>query len=222
MTTELRREFHDRLALLHAKVDGMGRVVSRGVVDATRAFLSRDHVLAAKVVAADAEVDAAYPWVEAEIFDVVARQAPVARDLRLVIASSRVAANIERCGDLVASIARRAGRIDLAEVDGEPLSYIERMGVEVSTVFDLAVSAYATLDADLAESVAPLDDRIDELHHKVLRCMIRSTADPEAAIETALVARFYERIGDHAVVIAERVRFVVSGEMDAGDRDEQR
>lgn len=221
MATELRRDYHDRLAELHRRIEGMGRVVSRGIVDATVSFLEADGVLATQVMRSDAEVDATYPWVEAEIFDVVARQAPMARDLRFVMASSRVAANIERCGDLVASIARRAGRVELADVEGEPLAFIERMGADVSVAFDRAIAAYAALDADLAATVAPLDDAIDELHHGLLRCMVDSTADPEVAIEAAMVARFYERIGDHAVAVAERVRFVALGEMDPGDRDEQ-
>lgn len=220
MSSELRRDYHDRLALLHDNVREMGEVVVTGVRDATVALLSCDDDLAARVIAADARIDERYPWVETEVFDVVARQGPVARDLRFVIATFRIAANIERCGDLVGSIARRAARIERAALSERVRSVLEEIGAAVVATYERAMQAYAVLDPDLAESVAALDERVDDLQRELLRSLVAEPADVESAIDLALVARFYERIGDHAVVIAERVRFVARGEMDAGDRDE--
>ena len=218
MSDELRRDFHDRLAVLHDRVGEMGLRVADGVRHATKALLSSDAGLAAEVVEADREIDAAYPWVEAEVFDVVARQSPVARDLRFVIATFRVAANIERCGDLVASIARRAEPLDAA-LPGSAAEIIETMGAAVEETFRRAMQAYRVLDPELAATVAGLDVEVDELERKLLREVVKNPTDVEAVIDLVLVARFYERIADHAVVIGERVRFVALGEMDPGDRD---
>ena len=220
MTTELRREFHDQLAVLHSRVGEMGRVVVDGVRDATAALLDGDTALADRVIAADGFIDETYPWVEAEVFDVVARQGPVARDLRFVIATFRIAANIERCGDLVSSIARRAQRFDRAALRPAVRSRLDALGREVSAMFERSMQAYAVLDLDAALAVSQLDDRVDGLHRDLLHELVTEPVDVESSIDLAMIARFYERVGDHAVVIAERVRFVVSGEMDAGDRDE--
>jgi phosphate transport system protein len=219
VSTELRRDFHDRLALLHERVQAMGDVVIAGVRDATAALLSGDDELAAKVIAGDAAIDDVYPWVESEVFDVVARQGPVARDLRFVIGTFRIAANIERCGDLVASIARRAGRLERSALSPAVRRLLEEMGAAAGASFERAIRSYAVLDPDIAESVADMDDRVDTLQRELLRSLVANPADVESVIDLALVARFFERVGDHAVVIAERVRFVAVGEMDAGDRN---
>ncbi|HVM08768.1 MAG TPA: phosphate signaling complex protein PhoU [Acidimicrobiales bacterium] len=217
---ELRRDYHDRLAVLHERVRDIGGIVIEGVRDATRAVLSCDADLAAQVVARDAAIDEVYPWVESEVFDIVARQAPVARDLRFVIATFRIAANIERCGDLVASIARRADRLERGALTPQVRELLEEIGGAVESAFDRAMASYAVLDPDMASTVSGLDVGIDDLQRRLLRAMVSGGAsDVESVIDLALVARFYERIGDHGVVIAERVRFVALGEMDAGDRD---
>lgn len=223
---ELRREFHDHLAELQHRVVEMGNVVTRGVRSATTSLLTGDAGLADAVVDADRAIDAAYPWVEAEVFDLVARQAPVARDLRFLIATMRIAANVERCGDLVASIARRSGRLDPSALSPAARAVVEEMGAVVEREFRTAMHAYAVLDTGIASDVAALEDEVDELQRRLLRELVaggggpRSVESVESVVDLALVARFYERVGDHAVVIAERVRFVVSGEMDPGDRDE--
>lgn len=221
MSSELRRDFHDRLATLHDRVADMAQVVVAGIRDATTALLSGDGALAAGVVAADAEIDAVYPWVEAEVFDVVARQTPVARDLRFVIATFRIAANVERCGDLVASIARRAERLERGALTAPVRATLEEMGAAVALMFERAAQAYLVLDAGVAATVGEIDEHVDRLQRDLLHELVAHPVDVESAIDLALVARFYERVGDHAVVIAERVRFVAVGEMDAGDRDEQ-
>ena len=220
MTTELRREYHDQLAELHRRVNEMGTVVIDGVRDATTALLLGDTDLAARVVAADSTIDRLYPLVESDVFDVVARQGPVARDLRFVISTFRVAANVERCGDLVASIARRAERLERGALTEPVRIVIEEMGAAAGATFARSMEAYAVLDPDLAATVNAMDDRVDELQRALLRELVAPPADVESVIDLALVARFYERVGDHGVAIAERVRFVALGEMDAGDRDE--
>lgn len=198
----------------------MGTVVVRGVRNATDALLAGDDSLGADVVSADAFIDASYASVEMDVFDVVALEAPVARDLRFVIATFRIAANIERCGDLVASIARRAGRIDPEAMSPAVRDIVRRMGDAAEATFDRAMQAYAVIDPDVAAGVAGLDLHVDALQRDLLRALVAEQVDAESVIDLSMVARFFERVGDHAVVIAERVRFVAVGEMDAGDRDD--
>lgn len=219
MSSELRRDFHDRLAALRGQVLTMGEVVVSGVREATASLLSHDGTLAERVVARDAEIDACYPGVEAEVFDIVARQAPVARDLRLVIATFRIAANIERCGDLVASIARRAPRLQPSAMGPRTRELVQAMGDAAGATFARSMQSYAALDPSLAAGAIASDVEVDRLQRELLRELVVAPADVESSIDLALVARFYERVGDHGVVIAERVRFVALGAMDAGDRD---
>lgn len=218
--TELRRAFHDRLAGVRRRVERMAADVQVSLERVTDALLLADAAVAQSIVAADAHVDAAFAWVEGEVFEIVARESPVARDLRMVIASLRVAQEIERSGDLVASIARRAPRLDPTALSGPVRLLLTQMGHEASSMFSAAAGCYATLDADRARTLRRLDDRMDDLHRRLLLELFGANQSPEPMIELGLIARFYERVADHAVVIAERVRFVVSGRMRAVDADE--
>ena len=223
MTTELRRGFHDDIAALHERVYDLAVLVSEGITDATVALLDGDVSLADAVVAADAQVDAVYSWVESEVFGLVARQAPVARDLRFLIATLRIAQSVERAGDLTASIARRTVRVDLGAMSQRVRALVLEMGSSAQAAFRAAADCYAVLDAQGAAALPAADDHIDDLQRRLLHELVASAPEAdlvESVVDLALIARFYERIGDHAVVVAERVRFVASGEMDASDRDE--
>jgi len=219
---ELRRSFHDELADLRTRVDGMAQVVVAGVVDVTAALLAGDADAARAVIAADASIDRTYPTVEADVFSLVARQAPVARDLRFLMATLRVAQEIERSGDLVASVGRRVGAIDPLSLTPVVRSLLSDMGLQATAMFRAAAGCYAVLDADGADWVRAADDAMDALHRRLLEQLFSATAGSIAStVELGHISRFYERVADHAVVMAERVCFVVQGEMNAGDADEQ-
>ena len=221
MTTELRRGFHDDLAALHALVGEMADIVVEGIRNATTALLEGDSGAAEAVVAADGRVDEAYEGVETLVAELVARQSPVARDLRFLIATLRVAQSLERAGDLVASIARRASRVERAALTPAVRSLVYEISGESEAVLRAAARSYAVLDGELASAVRDDDDRVDDLHRRLMRELVTAPGGSvESTVELALVARFYERIADHGVVVAERVRFVSSGAMEAGDHDE--
>lgn len=218
---ELRRGFHDRLARVSQRVSGMGRTVCGSIELATVALRRGDLAIAHDVIAGDTSVDSTYAWIEEEIFDLVAREAPVARDLRFLMASMRISQEFERCGDLVASTAKRVDTVSplLASEDLGPL--VERMGHQAAHMMRSAVQAYSVLEEEMAERVIDMDDELDELHREALaRLFARAGSDIGACVDLALVARFFERLGDHAVVVAQRVRFVASGSMDPSDSDE--
>lgn len=221
--SELRRGFHDDLAELQARVERMASVVVEGVGQATTALLENDPEAASAVVASDALIDELYPTVEVGVFGLVARQAPVARDLRFLMATMRAAMAIERSGDLVASIARRVTMIDPAALTPPVRLLLADIGVRTSALFRAAAGAYSVLDADRARSLRADDDAVDAIQLRLFDELYRAAPEHVAsAVELGLVARFYERIADHAVVIAERVLFVVDGAMNASDADEQR
>jgi phosphate transport system protein len=218
---ELRRSFHDDLTHVRQLVDGMATTVICGIGAVTDALLEGDRAAAASVVAADAAIDRAYPVVEAEVFQLVATQAPMARDLRFLIATLRVAMEVERSGDLVASVGRRVSSIDATALTPSVRALLRSMGDGAAAMFTSAAGAYAALDADAAARIPEQDDRMDALHRDLLRELFESRGHVGSVVELGLIARFYERIADHAVVIAERVRFVVDGAMNAGDADER-
>ena len=218
---ELRRGFHDRLAGVSERVVGMGRTVCGSIELATVALRTGDLAIAQDVIAGDSSIDATYGWIEEEVFDLVAREAPVARDLRFLMASLRVSQEFERCGDLVASTAKRVDTVSplLAGDDLGPV--VEQMGHHAAHMMRSAVQAYSVLEESMAVRVIDMDDELDDLHRDALaRLFARAGTDIGASVDLALVARFFERLGDHAVVVAQRVRFVASGSMDPGDSDE--
>lgn len=199
----------------------MTRVVDDSLDRVTETLLAGDVEAAARIIANDAPLDGLYVELEAEIQDLLARQAPVARDLRFVLAALRIAQEVERCGDLVASIARRAGRIDPTVLTPEIRSIVYEMGAEGVGMFRSAARAFEVCDPEAAPRLEEWDDTMDDLHRRMLRTVFALGDVPvESAVELGLIARFYERIADHAVVVAERVCFIASGTMKPGDTDE--
>lgn len=222
MGGELRRSFHDHLSELQARVGTMAGTVVAGIPIATSAVLDADRAAAERVVDADRFIDDEYPSVERDVFELVARQAPMARDLRFLIATLRIAQEVERSGDLLASIGRRAPTLDPAALTPAVRALVGEMGERSASMFDQASTAYGVLDGERARRIPEQDDAMDDLHRRLLHELFGAEEGRVATIvELGLIARFYERIADHAVVMAERVCFVVDGSMNAGDADEQ-
>lgn len=221
MSTELRRAFHDRLARISQRVAGMGHSVCEATELVTVALRDGDLAIASDVIAGDTSLDATYAWIEEEIFDLVAREAPVARDLRFLMASMRVSQEFERCGDLVASTAKRVETVAPLLAGDALAGVVVQMGHHAAHMMRSAVQAYGVLDEGIAVEVVEMDDGLDDLHRDLLsRLFSRQSGEVGPFVDLALVGRFFERLGDHAVVVAQRVRFVSSGAMAPGDPDE--
>ena len=212
MRRELRRTFHDRLTSVHGAVSGIADAVLAGVSDVTASLVAGDIARAERVLAAQHGIDRMSSQVEAEVHDLVALQAPVGRDLRFLLASLRIAQELELCSGLVRSVARRVGRVDGSVLTPPIASLVGDMGLSATSMLRRAVAGYAVLDGS-AELVMPDEaDLMAELHRRLLGALFRlDDVAVEPAVELGLVARFYERLGDHAVVIAERVSFAASG-----------
>lgn len=219
---ELRRGFSDRLAHLRQRTADLVLEVADAVEVTTRALLEGNVDAARAVAAADADIDRAVSAIEHEVIDLIALQAPVAFDLRFLLSTQRAAQEVERCGDLVSSIARRVPRLPAATLSPEVRALLYAMGAEACEQLRAASTAYLTLDERIAEQVVGRDDEVDELQERLLHQLFSGDATVvglEPTVELALIARFYERVADHAVVIAERVRFTIDGAPPPGDHD---
>ena len=180
------------------------------MVEATDALLAGGHASAA--VSAARELSDGSAAVEREVFDLLALQAPVARDLRLLLASMRVAHEAELSGGLAATIALRVDAVDGAAFDGSVRTVLAEMAHQAGDQLRDAAAAYEVLDADMAEPVIAAEGAARESHRRFLRELFRVREAPiESAVELGIIARSYERIADHAAEIAHRVRFVAVG-----------
>jgi phosphate transport system protein len=193
----------------------MAEAIHKAMRRATDALLTADQAAAEQVVARDAEVDALYRLVEDKIYDVVARQAPVASDLRLVLTALHIAADLERMGDLADHVAHTALRRHPATAVPDTLTEIfKQMGEVADRIAGKIGTALDAQDVVLAAQLDRDDDAMDDLHKQLFSVMFSpSWSDGvEAAVDSALLGRFYERYADHAVNAGRHVVFLVTGE----------
>jgi phosphate transport system protein len=182
---------------------------------ATDALLNADRADAEQVIARDAEVDALYRLVEDKIYEVVARQAPVASDLRLVLTALHIAANLERMGDLADHVAHTAlRRYPASAVPATLTGTFKQMGEVADRIAGKIATALSTQDVVLAAQLDRDDDAMDDLHRQLFEVMFSPewTDGVAAAVDSALLGRFYERYADHAVNAGRHVVFLVTGE----------
>ena len=210
-----RRAYADQLDAVHDSVVALGEQTCMTIVSATRALLERDLDAARAVVDGDDLIDAATVDIEERCSELLVLQSPVAGDLRAVISALRVASEIERCGDLAGNIAKTARRLHDVRIDPVLLRMIEQMGDLAVRHLRFAVEAYADADEARAAALDDLDDELDELHRAFIEAIFQSrstnTVDLRVGVQLALLGRYFERLGDHAVNVGERIRYQVSG-----------
>ncbi|HAP76787.1 MAG TPA: phosphate transport system regulatory protein PhoU [Acidimicrobiaceae bacterium] len=213
---ELRKAFHADLETARSQVVRMAATVVETVGRATAVLLDGDLETAEYVIRGDAELDARAVECEEHCIEILALQAPVAGDLRQVLAIMKMISDIERSGDLAAGICKATRRIyGHHELEPKLRGLITKMGEQAQTIYKAAIEAFQENDVAKAAAVDDMDAYLDALQKQFIQAMFECSAagklDIQEAIELAKVARFYERIGDHAVHIAERVRYVLTG-----------
>ena len=211
----MRDTYHDELDAISAALVEMANVVGSAMSRATTALLDADLQLAEQVISADEAVDARYREIEARAFDLLARQQPVASDLRILVTSLRMVADLERMGDNavhVAKVTRR--RYPSSAVPPSLRSTVLKMGHAAEEIVAKAGSVIAGRDLVLAAELEKDDDVMDELHRQLFTAILDDSWDQgvEAAIDITLVGRHYERFADHAVSVARRVVYLVTGQ----------
>ena len=211
----MRDAFHEELAHTSERLVEMTRLAGSAIARATTALLDADLALAESVIAADEQIDAIQRELDDTALDMLARQQPVATDLRIIVTGMRMSADLERMGDLarhVAKVARR--RYPDSAVPPELRATVLQMGQVAERIVAKAGSVIAGNDVAAAVQLEQDDDEMDRLHRALFTELLDVTApySIEVAIDVTLVSRYYERFADHAVAVARRVVYLVTGQ----------
>jgi phosphate transport system protein len=211
----LRVTLQEDLDTLQASLLEEGELVLRALRGTLNALREADAELADEVIAFDDEVDRRYLEVEQSIETLLARQTPVAVDLRLVLAMLHTNLHLERMADYCVTIAKLTKLVAGLETEPRMIQAFEEMGSRAEEMIKIALDAFVSRDIDEASSLVELDELIDRANRRVVRQVLELGPDPELSewgLRMLLVSRCLERIGDHAVDIGEQVAYLVSGE----------
>ncbi|MCY1717947.1 phosphate signaling complex protein PhoU [Microbacterium sp. SL62] len=218
----MREVFHQSLEDVQSRLVEIADLVTVAIDRATRAFGTSDVSLAEEVIEADAVIDEKAFELDELAIEILARQQPVARDLRIVVTALRVSASLERMGDMAEHIAQLArSRFPERAIPKGLKSTFTRMGeldVEVSRKL---AELLRTQDLRIAEAIRDADDDIDELHVSVFEKVLGDSwkGEATATVDATLASRYHERFADHAVSVAKKVVYLATGDW-AGADDE--
>jgi len=211
----MRTLFTAEMSELADDLASMARHVSSAIDAASEALLTRNVELAQKVIAEDTALDAIEETVDERCVLLIAKQQPVGLDLRTIVASLRISAALERMGDLAQHIAEFARR---AYPDSAlPDSHVETITAMADAAKKVALEIVSLIegrDLNVAAGIVSDDDTLDELHAVSYRLLLEDgyVASPQTVLNIALLARYYERFGDHAVGISRRIVYLVTGD----------
>ncbi len=206
--SEHRQEFDNALEAIESKVIELFAMVAEGVPVATLALLNGDDGAFVTLAERDRTIDALYLEVEALANREIVLQAPVASDLRFLLSVQRIVPELERSHDLVVHIAASAGHLLDADLTPRAKGLVERMGDLASEMWRQAADSWYQRDRSAAQTLAERDEGMDELHASLIAELASGPTAVPVAMEMALVARDYERLGAHAVNIARRVVYL--------------
>jgi phosphate transport system protein len=211
----LRDAYHEELDSLSDKLVEMTQLVRSAMTRASTALLDADLRLAEEVISADEHVNKVEAEIEETVFDLMARQQPVASDLRTLITSLRMSGDLERMGDLAVHIAKTARRRHPeSAVPPELQATVLEMGQIAERLVAKAGSVVASKNVQLALELDADDDQMDRLHRKLFQALLSPDwkYGVEPAVDVTLAGRYFERFADHAVHVAENVVYLVTGQ----------
>jgi phosphate transport system protein len=211
----MRTTFQEELSMLESTLQEEGALVLRALRGAINALEQRDAELADEVIAFDDDVDQRYLRIEEGIQTLLARQTPVASDLRLVLAILHTNLHLERMADYCVTIAKLSKLVP--EVDPGPrfIEGFEEMGSRCEEMIRIALDSFGNRDLTGAESLVDLDELIDRANRRAVERILELGGDPEMreyGLRMVIVSRALERIGDHAVDIGEQTAYLLTGE----------
>ena len=219
----MRHAFHEDLDTISDQLVDMTRLAGSAMARATTALLDADIGLAESVIEADKQLDILRERLDALSVDLLARQQPVATDLRMVVTAMRMSADLERMGDLARHVAKVARlRYPDSAVPADIRATILQMGQVAERIVAKAGSVIAARDVEDAKTLERDDDAMDDLHRELFARLMDDSwhHGTEAAVDMTLVGRYYERFADHAVSVAHRVVYLVTGEWDVAEDHE--
>ena len=211
----VRSNFDKKLKELHEKMVEMGSVVETAIEDSVKAFKGHDTDLCKEIIEGDNVVDSLEKEIESKCLWLIARQQPVAADLRHITTALKVTTDMERIGDHASDVAQLTMRLPGKNAFSD-MGHIAQMASAAKKMVKNAVSAYVDSDARLAEATIGNDDQVDDYFNLIKKELVTVFANQpdklDNAIDLLLIAKYLERIADHAVNICEWVRFSQTGE----------
>jgi len=217
MSEGARKSYHQDLEELHGEMVRVAAMLVETIPQATQVLLDGNLGDADRIIQADDAFDERCFDLENRCYQLLALQQPVGRDLRQIIATNKTIGEVERSADLCANIAKDARRLYGHELDPKLRGLITQMSDQAQQLMRFAVDAFVESDAPLASALDDIDDLLDRLQTAFIAAIFEShvagRTDLSVAVQLALIARFFERIGDHAVNIGEWVVYAATGEL---------
>jgi phosphate transport system protein len=217
MANEMRKTFHRDLDEIRSDMVKMAAMATEMMTRATDALLDADMLMAQAIIDHDDDIDVLSRAIEDRCFRLLALQGPMAADLRVLAASMRINSDLERSADLAVNIVKGARRIYGHPLPPRLRGIISLMSEEAVRMIRLAIDAYVENNGPLGAALHDIDNRLDQLQVEFVEAMFEAhnteSLGLQPAVQLALIARYYERIGDHAVNIGERVAFMALGEV---------
>lgn len=211
----MREVFQQELAEVQERLAEIARLVAISIDKATRAFNESDVSLAEEVIADDSKIDELTVALDELAITILARQQPVARDLRIVVSALRISASLERMGDMSTHIAQLARyRFPDKAIPASLRPTFVQMGALDVEIAKMLAELLTTEDMKLAERIRNEDDKVDALHLSVFDAVLGETWNGQAAdtVDATLASRYHERFADHAVSIAKKVQYLGTGD----------
>ena len=204
----MRSKFDEQLVELNHEMIEMGTMIEESIAQAVNALCKKDVELAKKIMEGDEEIDRAQKRIENICFNLLIQQQPVARDLRTITAAMKMVTDMERIGDHAADISEMTISMGKSAYEAN-LSHINKMASETVLMLNWSIEAYVSKDKQKAKEVIDHDDIVDRLFDEtkkdIINLILQNPKDGEEATDLLMVAKYFERIGDHATNIAEWV-----------------
>jgi phosphate transport system protein len=211
----VRKVFQAELHQVGEQLVEISRLVTEAIEKANTAFTTADTELAQDVIASDARIDFLQNNLDERAIEILALQGPVASDLRVIVASLRMSASLERMGDLARHIAQLARMRYPEPVVPEHLrATFDDFAEQDIAISRLLTQLLDTRDLDLARDIARRNDRVNELHAGIFKAIAAPdfSASPATAVDVALASRYFERFADHGISVSRKVTYLVTGE----------
>jgi phosphate transport system protein len=211
----MRDAFHKELEAIDQEIVRMGALIEKSTEETTTALVECNKALAQRVMDGDEAIDEMFLDIEKRSLTLMAQQAPVAGDLRLIVAILRVNNDLERAGDLAYNIAKLVHLEDFREPSPKAVkSLVSELGLAAGRLMSNAIDVWASKDEAYAAGLQQQDDAVDDLHARLINelLQLKDEAAIPSAIRLAMVGRYFERIADHAVNVGELVCYYVTGD----------
>jgi phosphate transport system protein len=213
--TEVRRAFSEDLERLHRDVVRLGAMALEAIHRGSEALMAFDLGAVDETIAQDHELDQLSDSIEERIYVMLATQAPVASDLRMMVTMLRASHELERIGDYMVNVAKATRRLQPEPLEPQILGILEQMRNQAAVQLELAIDAFAQRDPTQVADLPAMDDVMDDLTRELFGTIFAMRVDHDEAIQRAvqlsLVGRYFERVADHAVNVGERVDYMVTG-----------